>query len=53
MSSEAARPLGFWAAWILIMEWVDIYWLAMPQLRADGPHLDFIDLAAVSWASAA
>jgi hypothetical protein len=35
--------LGFWAAWILMMEWVDLFWIAMPQLHADF-HLDVIDL---------
>lgn len=25
------RILAFWAAWLLVMHWIDIYWLIMPQ----------------------
>lgn len=31
--------LGFWAAWMLIMHWVDLYWLVVPGL--DSEHLTF------------
>lgn len=24
--------LGFWAAWLLVMHWIDLYWLVMPSL---------------------
>jgi hypothetical protein len=27
------RPiLMFWAAWVLVFHWVDLYWLIMPEL---------------------
>ncbi len=26
------KTLAFWAFWLLIVEWVDIYWLVMPSL---------------------
>ena len=25
------RLLGFWAVWLLVMHWLDLYWLVMPQ----------------------
>jgi hypothetical protein len=28
--------LAFWAAWLLVMHWIDLYWLVMPQVG--GPH---------------
>ncbi|MCK5124679.1 MAG: hypothetical protein KAR42_00340 [candidate division Zixibacteria bacterium] len=31
--------------WILVMHWVDIYWLVMPTLHHHGYHLSWIDLA--------
>ncbi len=37
--------LGFWAAWILLMHWVDLYWLAMPEYGAETPWPQLIDLA--------
>ena len=29
------RPamLMFWAAWVLVFHWVDLYWLVMPELN--------------------
>jgi hypothetical protein len=37
--------LAFWAVWILIFAWVDIFWLVMPEYSAQV-HIGFIDLAA-------
>ncbi|HEX8520765.1 MAG TPA: hypothetical protein VF669_00830 [Tepidisphaeraceae bacterium] len=35
--------LAFWAAWILVFHWVDLFWVAMPEL--DGRfHLGLIEL---------
>jgi hypothetical protein len=34
------------AIWILIMHWVDIYWLVMPTLHHHGVHLSWMDLTA-------
>jgi hypothetical protein len=33
------------AVWMLLMHWVDIYWMVMPTLDAGGAHLSWIDLA--------
>jgi hypothetical protein len=38
------KSLGFWAAWLLVFEWLNILWLIMPSL--DGKfHLAFMELA--------
>jgi hypothetical protein len=34
------------AIWILIMHWVDVYWLVMPTLHHHGVHLSWMDLTA-------
>ena len=43
------RPalLGFWAAWLLVFHWVDMYWLVMPNLGGTRLPLGLIDLALV------
>jgi hypothetical protein len=34
-----------WSAWLLIMHWIDLYWLVMPQLTGkDGPTFGLVDL---------
>ena len=47
MSLRAKRrraSLLFWAVWILIMHWVDLYWVVMPEFRPGGPTFDWLDL---------
>ena len=34
------------AAWMLLVQWVDMYWLVMPHLFPDGPRFSIVDLAA-------
>ncbi len=29
------KTLAFWAVWLLVIEYVDIYWLVMPSIHAD------------------
>lgn len=39
LSREAKRNkaiLGFWAAWLLVFHWIDVSWLAMPNLKREG-----------------
>ncbi len=36
--------LAFWAAWMLVMHWVDLYWLIMPEFSADKVPLHLLDL---------
>jgi hypothetical protein len=35
--------LAAWAVWLLVMHWVDLYWLAVPRLGDGGPSLGFAD----------
>jgi hypothetical protein len=49
ISRHAKRNTGllaFWAVFMLIMHWVDLYWLIMPSLRAETLPLGLIDLSA-------
>jgi len=39
------RPLlAFWAVWLLVMHWLDLYWLVMPVLDPEGPVFSMTDL---------
>ncbi len=39
------RPtLAFWAVWQLLMIYLDMYWLVMPNTRAESPPFALIDL---------
>lgn len=40
------RPLAFMAAWILVVHYVDVYWVIMPRLHPDAPRPGPVDLAA-------
>lgn len=43
---KRSRPwLLFWATWIFIMHWFDLYWLVMPEAAAGGPAPHLMDLA--------
>lgn len=36
------------ALWLIIMHWVDIYWLIMPQFSESGPQFHIMDLLALA-----
>ncbi len=36
--------LGFWAAWMLVIHWVDLYWLIWPVLGMTGVDHSILDL---------
>ncbi len=38
--------LSFFAFWILIMHWIDIYWLVIPNLHHHGAQFSWMDLTA-------
>jgi hypothetical protein len=38
------KTLAFWAAWMLIIHYVDMYWLVMPNLHAGGPSIHWLDV---------
>ncbi len=41
------RPgmLLFISLWLLLMHWLDLYWLVLPTLHPQGVHLSWLDLA--------
>jgi hypothetical protein len=46
MSRFTKRRVGlmaFWAVWILVMHWVDLFWLIMPELSPEGIPLRPLD----------
>ncbi len=38
------RRLALVAGWLLLAQWVDVYWLVMPHLDAGGPRPSLFDL---------
>ncbi len=36
--------LGFWALWLLLMHWIDLYWIIMPNLGGDTLPFDPMDI---------
>ncbi len=36
--------LAGWAVWILLMHWVDLYWLIVPKLGDQGPSFGLVDI---------
>jgi hypothetical protein len=44
---RSPRALSYLAAWLLFVQWVDVYWLVMPHLHPDGPHPWIFDLTAL------
>jgi hypothetical protein len=36
--------LGFWAAWVLAMHWLDLYWVVMPSMKTERPPFNPIDI---------
>jgi len=43
---RSPRALSWVAAWLLLVHWVDVYWLVMPHLNAAGPRPSLLDLTA-------
>jgi hypothetical protein len=37
------KLLGFWAVWVLVINYVDMYWLIMPQLDPQNPPVSLLD----------
>jgi hypothetical protein len=40
------NALKITAIWIIIMHWIDIYWLVLPNLHHHGVHISWMDLTA-------
>ena len=48
ISSAAKRSgavMAFGAVWLLVMRYVDLHWLVLPNLHHDGVHFTWIDVA--------
>ncbi len=45
---RSPRGLAVMSIWILVVHYVDVYWVVMPRLHPDGPRPSLVDLAA--WA---
>jgi hypothetical protein len=42
------RPtLAFWAVWQLVMIYLDMYWLVMPNTKAESPPFSLLDICCV------
>lgn len=40
--------LAFWAGWILVMHWIDLYWLVMPEFSPNGVPLHLVDFGCLA-----
>lgn len=43
---RSRTALGLAAGWMLLMHWVDLYWVAMPELHPESPLPRLVDLTA-------
>jgi hypothetical protein len=43
----APRPLAWIGGWLLLMHYLDLYWLVLPVLHPAGPVLHWLDLAGI------
>jgi hypothetical protein len=41
------RQLALLAGWLLLTQWIDVYWVIMPSLHPDGPRPSLWDLTAL------
>ncbi|MFZ5832278.1 MAG: quinol:cytochrome C oxidoreductase [Planctomycetota bacterium] len=39
--------LAFWAGWLMVMHWIDLYWLVMPAYSPDRVPFGAVDVAAL------
>lgn len=43
-SKRNLKWLTFMSVWVLVMHWIDLYWLAFPTHSADGFHFSWMDI---------
>jgi len=43
-AKRSRKLLAVWAVWIVIAQWVNVYWLAMPVFSPDRVRLDLLDV---------
>jgi hypothetical protein len=44
----SARVTGAVALWLLVMHYLDNYWLVLPAVHPDAPHVSWLDLSAAA-----
>ena len=44
-AKKNAALMKIMTTWVLLMHWVDIYWLVMPSLHPEGVHLSWMDFS--------
>ena len=44
-AKRSRKLLVFWAVWIAVMQWCNLYWVAMPAFSPDHVPLGLLDLA--------
>jgi hypothetical protein len=42
------KLLGIMAVWILVVEYIDLYWIVMPAYYREGPQLHWLDVATLA-----
>jgi hypothetical protein len=38
--------LGFWAAWLLVFHWIDVFWIVMPEMEYGKFHFGIVEIVA-------
>ncbi|MFO0566057.1 MAG: hypothetical protein U0263_10375 [Polyangiaceae bacterium] len=38
------KALGFWAIWILVVHWLDMFWLVKPHMHTEDPPFSLLDV---------
>jgi hypothetical protein len=44
-AKERPRVLAFWAAWLLLAHYLDLFWLVMPEVTRTGSPIHLVDVA--------
>ncbi len=44
-AKRSRKTLAFWAAWLLVFHWVDLYWLIVPGLHPERPPFGITEVA--------
>lgn len=47
-AKRSARAMAVVAAWLLVVHYLDTYWLVLPAIHPDAPHPHWLDLSALA-----
>jgi hypothetical protein len=47
-AKRSARAMAAVAAWLLVVHYLDTYWLVLPAIHPDAPHPHWLDLSALA-----